>query len=128
MPSVRLSSGEVHYVEQGHGTPLLLLSANPGEARDFDAIIPALAATAAGAAGRQLGGRQRRRASGDRECRAGARTGLVSPGGFTAHNAVTRMFCGMMGSRCALSPRRWACLYPHRRNDSASSSATDSGD
>lgn len=43
MPSVQLSSGTVHYLEQGQGIPLVLLSANPGDARDFEAVIPALA-------------------------------------------------------------------------------------
>src|SRR5690606_17266891 len=37
---------------------------------------------------------------------------LVSPGGFTPHNLITRSFCKMQGSRLALSPRGWAgrCL------------------
>lgn len=36
---------------------------------------------------------------------------LVSPGGFTDHNLVTRAFCRLQGSRLALSPRLWARLY-----------------
>lgn len=36
---------------------------------------------------------------------------LVSPGGFTAHNWLTRMFCRLQGSRFALSPYIWASWY-----------------
>jgi pimeloyl-ACP methyl ester carboxylesterase len=43
MPIVTLSSGELHYVECGRGVPLVLLHANPGDSRDFEAIVPALA-------------------------------------------------------------------------------------
>lgn len=43
MPSVHLSTGVVHYVERGEGVPLVLLHANPGDSRDFAAVIPALA-------------------------------------------------------------------------------------
>lgn len=156
MPSVRLSSGEVHYVERGHGTPLVLLSANPGEARDFDAVIPALAqryhvlaldwpgygrseppsrpqqwsalhfhAVAreflsalqlppALLVGNSVGGNVAARLAIESPERVRGLV-LVSPGGFTAHNAVTRMFCRMMGSRFALPPRRWAGLYLHHR-------------
>jgi pimeloyl-ACP methyl ester carboxylesterase len=42
MPSVVLSSGSVHYSEHGQGAPLVLLHANPGDSRDFEAVIPAL--------------------------------------------------------------------------------------
>ena len=42
MPSVGLSTGSVHYTEQGQGTPLVLLHANPGDGQDFEAVIPAL--------------------------------------------------------------------------------------
>lgn len=44
MPFVHLPSGKLHYLDRGQGTPLLLLSANPGDARDFEAVLPALAA------------------------------------------------------------------------------------
>lgn len=156
MPSVRLSSGEVHYVEHGHGTPLLLLSANPGDARDFDAVIPALAQrhrvlaldwpgygqseppaqpeswsalhfyavvreflTAlelppALLVGNSVGGNVAARLAIESPERVRGLV-LVSPGGFTAHNMVTRTFCRLMGSRFALPPRRWAQLYLHRR-------------
>lgn len=43
MPTVKLSRGAVHYLDQGKGTPLLLLSANPGDCRDWDAVLPSLA-------------------------------------------------------------------------------------
>src|SRR5262245_23958894 len=43
MPVVSLSSAIVHYTEQGQGTPLVLLHANPGDSKDFDAVIPTLA-------------------------------------------------------------------------------------
>ncbi|MCX7054459.1 MAG: alpha/beta hydrolase [Proteobacteria bacterium] len=42
MPSVSLSTGYVHYYEHGQGVPLVLLHANPGDSRDFEAVIPAL--------------------------------------------------------------------------------------
>lgn len=43
MPLVKLSTGSVHYLEQGEGTPLVLLHANPGDSKDFEAVFPALA-------------------------------------------------------------------------------------
>ena len=43
MPTVTLSTGPVAYQEQGAGVPLVLLHANPGDHRDYDAVIPALA-------------------------------------------------------------------------------------
>jgi pimeloyl-ACP methyl ester carboxylesterase len=43
VPTVNLSTGIVHYREQGRGVPLVLLHANPGDSRDFAAIIPTLA-------------------------------------------------------------------------------------
>lgn len=42
MPELQTYRGTVHYDEQGEGEPLLLLHANPGDPRDFDAIVPAL--------------------------------------------------------------------------------------
>ena len=36
---------------------------------------------------------------------------LISPGGFTAHNFFTRLFCRWQGSRFALPPRLLAALY-----------------
>jgi pimeloyl-ACP methyl ester carboxylesterase len=43
MPSVILNGGSVFYREQGHGPAVLMLHANPGDSRDFDAIAPSLA-------------------------------------------------------------------------------------
>ena len=43
MPYATLSKGRVHYSESGQGVPLVLLHANPGDSRDFEAIVPSLA-------------------------------------------------------------------------------------
>lgn len=43
MDTIRTRTGLVAYESSGSGTPLLLLHANPGDHRDFDAIIPPLA-------------------------------------------------------------------------------------
>lgn len=43
MPQLHTSRGTVFYDEHGSGEPLLLLHANPGDPRDFDAVLPALA-------------------------------------------------------------------------------------
>lgn len=40
---------------------------------------------------------------------------LVSPGGFTPHNFITRAFCRFQGSRFSLSPHRFARLYLRHR-------------
>jgi pimeloyl-ACP methyl ester carboxylesterase len=40
---------------------------------------------------------------------------LVSPGGFTPHNLLTRAFCRLQSSRLALSPRFFAGRYLKRR-------------
>ena len=40
---------------------------------------------------------------------------LVSPGGFTPHNFITRAFCRLQGSRFALSPRVFAGWYLKHR-------------
>lgn len=151
-----LPSGRVHYREGGSGPPLILLHANPGDNRDFDAIWPALtarfhvlaldwpgygqsdmpAAPGSRAAsffgdvlrafiealalppayllGNSLGGN----AAASLAVRAPhlvAGLVLVSPGGFTAHNVVTRGFCRLQGSRFALPPKWWAAMYLRRR-------------
>ena len=41
---------------------------------------------------------------------------LVAPGGFTTHNFITRLFCGLQGSRFSLLPRQFASLYLKHRN------------
>lgn len=43
MPTLTLSDGVVNYQDTGSGLPLILLHANPGDSRDFEAVIPALA-------------------------------------------------------------------------------------
>lgn len=158
MPHLHLSHGRVHYLDEGQGPPLLLLSANPGESGDFAAVIPALAqhyrvlaldwpgygasdlpADAAGwtvlrfskvlqefiaalalppllLIGNSVGGNAAARLAAEHPERVRGLV-LVAPGGFTPHNAVTRAFCRFMGSRFALSPRRWAGLYLRERND-----------
>jgi len=40
---------------------------------------------------------------------------LVSPGGFTPHNFVTRSFCRFQGSRFSFSPYRFARRYLKHR-------------
>jgi len=45
MPSLQLSTGTVHYSEHGQGLPLVLLHANPGDSRDYEAVVPILAQT-----------------------------------------------------------------------------------
>lgn len=156
MPSVNLSTGPVHYSEQGHGVPLVLLHANPGDSRDFDAVIPALAQhyrvlaldwpgygqsalpahpETVGASyfcnvlrefiaalalpkvmliGNSVGGNAAARLAIESPDLVRGLV-LVSPGGFTPHNFVTRLFCRLQGSRFALSPRRWAGFYLKRR-------------
>lgn len=42
MKSIQIESGFVHYRECGDGAPLILLHANPGDSRDYDAVIPEL--------------------------------------------------------------------------------------
>lgn len=44
MPMLSLPAGPVSYQIHGHGDPVVLLHANPGDSRDFGAVIPALAA------------------------------------------------------------------------------------
>ncbi len=155
---VTLSTGAVHYREWGAGPVLLLLHANPGDSRDFAAIVPALsqrhrvialdwpgyglsavprqpdawhamrnrsvlveflAALELGSVallGNSLGGNVAARLAID-EPRLVSALVLVSPGGFTPHNVVTRAFCRLQGSRWALSPHRWASWYLRRRTD-----------
>lgn len=43
MPQLQTSRGTVVYDEHGSGSPLLLLHANPGDPRDYDAVLPELA-------------------------------------------------------------------------------------
>lgn len=43
MPQLQTANGMLQYDDQGSGEPLLLLHANPGDPRDFDAVLPQLA-------------------------------------------------------------------------------------
>lgn len=44
MMTVATRTGHVAVEERGSGPPILLLHANPGDHRDYDAVVPALAA------------------------------------------------------------------------------------
>lgn len=158
MPTITLSSGDVHYREAGQGEPLVLLHANPGDSLDFQAVMPALARhfrvlaldwpgyglsamptrpqdrdamffhqvlrefiSALGLArvsliGNSLGGNAAARLAITSPEKVRALV-LVSPGGFTKHNLVTRAFCKLQGGRLAMSPRMWAGLYLRRRTE-----------
>jgi pimeloyl-ACP methyl ester carboxylesterase len=139
MDLLTLPSGTLAHRADGAGPPLLLLSANPGEHRDFDAIHPVLArrfrvhafdwpgygaspappdpaaSSAMGfarllreaidhlglgpavALGNSVGGYAAVRLALDAPGAVRALI-LVSPGGFTAHNAFTRAFCRLKGT------------------------------
>ncbi len=126
------------YRIEGQGPTLVLLSANPGESRDFDAVAPRLAQrfrlirldwpgygaspapqppARAGASffleqfdafmdgleipaahllGNSVGANVAVRYALRKPGRVRSLV-LVSPGGFTAHNAFTRMFCALQG-------------------------------
>ena len=43
MPILGLSNGTVHFSDLGAGPALILLNANPGDHRDFNAVMPTLA-------------------------------------------------------------------------------------
>jgi pimeloyl-ACP methyl ester carboxylesterase len=43
MPTLTTRHGAVHLTFHGQGSPLVLLHANPGDSRDYDAIVPELA-------------------------------------------------------------------------------------
>ena len=126
------------YRSEGEGPVMVLLSANPGDSRDFDAIAPQLAQrfrlirldwpgygsspapqppTQAGAShflecfdafmkgldirevhllGNSVGANVAVRYALRQPQRVRSLV-LVSPGGFTAHNALTRAFCALQG-------------------------------
>ena len=150
---------ELSYRSEGEGPTLILLSANPGESRDFDAVTPQLAqrfrvlrldwpgygGSPAPQPPEQAGASlflQRFEAFMDgleigRAHLVGNSVGanvavryalrqpqrvlslvLVSPGGFTPHNALTRAFCALQGQvwfkrLLGASFTRW---YLRRRN------------
>jgi pimeloyl-ACP methyl ester carboxylesterase len=156
MPIVKLSAGALHYAEQGSGIPLVLLHANPGDSRDFEAIMPTLARRYRVLAldwpgyggsdlpsppqaadvglfyrvlaefvaalslppalfiGNSVGGYAAARLAIEAPARVRGLV-LVAPGGFTPHNAFTRGFCKLQGSRWSLPPRAFAALYLRRR-------------
>lgn len=157
MPIIDLPSARIHYLEAGSGQPLLLLSANPGTGRDFEAVIPelsrhyrviapdwpgyggseprmppeavsadhflavfgelvaALGLSTLNILGNSVGGNVavRYALAHPEQVRSLV---LVSPGGFTPHNGLTRAFCRWMGSRFGLPPSWFARLYLRRRN------------
>jgi pimeloyl-ACP methyl ester carboxylesterase len=156
MPSVNLSTGVVHYSENGSGIPLVLLHANPGDSRDYEAVIPTLSKSyrvlaidwpgygqsvlsqqieSVGVSffyqvlqeflvtlelepaffiGNSLGGNVATRLAAESpELVRGLI--LVSPGGFTTHNFISRSFCKFQGSQASLSPHRFASLYLKQR-------------
>lgn len=146
---------------EGQGPTLILLSANPGDSRDFDAVAPQLARrfrlirldwpgyggsappqppSSAGAGcfldcfsrymdtldpgpvhllGNSVGGNVAVRYA-LRQPQRVASLVLVSPGGFTAHNAISRAFCRLQGQ--LWFKRLWgvdgfARFYLHARNE-----------
>lgn len=156
MPHITLPQGQVHYRDEGAGPLLVLLHANPGDSRDFDAIVPvltrthrvlrldwpgyglspaparpeavtamdfaellqafvsALALPPAVYLGNSVGGYAAARLAIERPS---AVTGLVlvSPGGFTPHNALTRLFCRLQASPWSVPPAWLAQGYLRRR-------------
>jgi len=42
MPKINLSTGSVYYSDSGKGMPVVLHHANPGDSKDFEAVIPTL--------------------------------------------------------------------------------------
>jgi pimeloyl-ACP methyl ester carboxylesterase len=138
MPAIDLPGQRIAYRDEGNGPVLFLLSANPGDGRDFDAVAPALAkrfrvirpdwpgygcspaaqpvektsplyyfevfrslvdalgVPACHIVGNSIGGNVAVRYALAQPQRVLSLV-LVSSGGFTAHNAVTRLFCRLMG-------------------------------
>lgn len=167
MPFLPTTCGELYFSDTGptdtaplnatQGPPLILLHANPGDSRDYDAVIATLAQHHRVIAldwpgygnsqmpeqpsevghlrfyqallavldqlnpgpailiGNSVGGNVAARLAMNEPGRVAGLI-LVSPGGFTPHNAITRLFCRFMGSRFALSPGRWAGLLLRHKN------------
>ncbi|MCB1660519.1 MAG: alpha/beta hydrolase, partial [Pseudomonadales bacterium] len=156
MPTIQLSTGLVHYADYGQGVPMVFLHANPGDSRDFEAVIPALSSKyrllvldwpgygqsampdspqnigvtffyqvlrefltklklpPAIFVGNSLGGNVAARLASESPQLVRGLV-LVSAGGFTPHNVITRSFCKFQGSPFAMSPYWWARLYLHKR-------------
>lgn len=155
MPFLTLPVGKLHYTDTGDGEPLILLHANPGDSRDFEAVIPALAKKfrvlaldwpgygnsdvpspaestsiplyrnvltsfmealaipRAAFIGNSVGGNVAARLAATMPEKVSALV-LVSPGGFTPHNALSRGFCRLQGSALSIPPRVFAGLYLKR--------------
>jgi pimeloyl-ACP methyl ester carboxylesterase len=156
-----MNQPELFQRSEGQGPTLILLSANPGDSRDFDAVAPQLARrfrlirldwpgyggsappqppSSAGAGyffdcfsrfmdtldaspvhllGNSVGGNVAVRYA-LLQPRRVASLVLVSPGGFTAHNALTRAVCRLQGQ--LWFKRLWgvdgfARFYLHARNE-----------
>jgi pimeloyl-ACP methyl ester carboxylesterase len=156
MPLVNLSTGVVNYSEHGNGVPIILLHANPGDSRDYEAVTPALSKSYRVLAidwpgygqstlsqqpesveilffyqilreflarlelqpaffiGNSLGGNIAARLAADSPTLVRGLV-LVSPGGFTTPNFISRSFCKFQASQFALSPHRFASLYLKKR-------------
>jgi len=155
MATIRLTQGTLNYRREGRGKALLLLSASPGDHRDFDAVFQALArhfdviapdwpgygastplldpGNASAMAfyevlvefldalqlprvlliGNSVGGYAAARLAIEQPERV-EKLLLVSPGGFTPHNAFTRFFCRWQGSAFAMPPGLLARFYLRR--------------
>ena len=159
MPLLSLPSGRIDYDERGAGVPLVLLSANPGDRRDFDAVLPELesrfrvrrldwpgygaspAPQPPSAASAMLFARILRELvealalppavflCNSVGCYAAVRLALdqpqrvralllVSPGGFSPQNAVTRTFCRIKGNEAVTRATNvsFAKFYLRRRS------------
>lgn len=160
MPLLTLSMGTVHYRDAGDGPPVVLLHANPGDSRDFEAVFPqlstiyrvvaldwpgygsssiparpdsvdvllcfrtllefiaTLALPPAVFVGNSLGGNAAARLA-CAQPQSVRGLVLVSPGGFTSPNFITRAFCMLQGSALAIAPHRLASWYLKRRTPTA---------
>jgi pimeloyl-ACP methyl ester carboxylesterase len=156
MPLVNLSTGVIHYSEHGNGVPIILLHANSGDSRDYEAVIPTLSKSYRVLAidwpgygqsvllqqpesveilffdrvlrgflvmlelqpaffiGNSLGGNIAARLAAESPALVLGLI-LVSPGGFTTPNFISRSFCKFQGSQASLSPHRFASLYLKQR-------------
>lgn len=160
MPAIRLTQGTLNFRRTGNGPVLVLLSANPGDHRDYDAVVDELArhfeviapdwpgygastplaepqqASAmafyevlvefldaldvrrAAFIGNSVGGYAAARLAIEQPARV-EKLVLVSPGGFTPHNAFTRLFCRWQGSPLAIPPGWLARFYLRRHTPAA---------
>ncbi|PTQ89146.1 alpha/beta fold hydrolase [Agitococcus lubricus] len=153
MPMLTLPQGKVHYRKMGVGTNyLVLLHANPGDSKDYNAIIDALtrnycvitidwpgygtsdapepidkasvnyfydvlkgvidekALAEVTLMGNSIGGYAAARYAAEFPERVKSLV-LISPAGFTNHNAMTRLFCRLQASSLAIPPIVLANFY-----------------